>query len=68
MMSWTDSLIFAATLAVVCSIGIEKIMVMDWDFTELLPSNRRRAKMNASWNRDQHLCTRRTYLMIYGNR
>lgn len=45
MMSWTDSLIFAATLAVVCSIGIEKIMVMDWDFTELLPSNRRRAKM-----------------------
>ncbi|MEI3504144.1 MAG: hypothetical protein V8Q42_11015 [Anaerovoracaceae bacterium] len=43
MMSWTDSLIFAATLAVVCSIGIEKIMVMDWDFTELLPSNRRRA-------------------------
>ena len=44
-MSWTDSLIFAATLAVVCSIGIEKIMVMDWDFTELLPSNRRRAKM-----------------------
>ena len=31
MMSWTDSLIFAATLAVVCSIGIEKIMVMNWD-------------------------------------